>query len=625
MSGAGGPGPELGLRLRADPDGGGDEGQPEQDLVVATCEDIDPVEVTRALSDLAPDVAVTPLFSNHPIFWTRVESSKKLDRREVSRRLGSARVRYVTSARRGTQTLPPRLDFCVTRARRQARDWPARGPTELVEADTPWRWFLRAKGADVNRRFCGTGAGTRLAVIDNDGLELERIPLEAEVPVAVAAIPRSHSHAALMLGWAVGATAANGKRFSGIAPDASPRFYCIPKPGNDVWTLPLAIARAVEDGADVIVCATYVEGQTSPMLDDALELAVRVGRGGRGTVVVMPTGREMSSPHDSVHSSLSLGLGEPAADPRVFCIGPSARDGGWFLWLDRRGRLRPFANRGPSVRFLAPGDDMAYPFAEEERAWHAESSGASGVASGVFLLLLATNPLLTLPDVDCLLRETSVALDPSGRAFEHGLADRRDFEPLGSDDDGHNAKHGYGRLSATTACLAATDPVALSLVRMGEHHAARAFVEASRGAPLAPGTSRAVWQFAVCVIMRDSTAAHALASMLRAARVWARHPERLGVQPRGHLLRQLGLLLRVLSDADPSGTRKEALLGLEVALRARSSAEAEGALEEAILRQLVDAAEWGRAPNTQAHRSGVVPASEAERPADPGSLRAGSG
>jgi len=65
----------------------------------------------------------------------------------------------------------------------------------------------------------------------------------------------------MLVGWAVRARRSDGSTFTGVAPDASPRVYCIPKPGRDVWSLPLAILRAVDDGADVIVCATYVEGR----------------------------------------------------------------------------------------------------------------------------------------------------------------------------------------------------------------------------------------------------------------------------------------------------------------------------------------------------------------------------
>ncbi len=53
-----------------------------------------------------------------------------------------------------------------------------------------------------------------------------------------------------------------------------------PKPGYEIFTLPMAIVRAVDDGADVVLCATYVDGSTSPLLDDALSFARHLGRGG---------------------------------------------------------------------------------------------------------------------------------------------------------------------------------------------------------------------------------------------------------------------------------------------------------------------------------------------------------
>src|SRR5262249_33308705 len=156
-------------------------------------------------------------------------------------------------------------------------------------------------------------------------------------------------------------------------------------------------------GADVIMCASYIEGTTSPMLDDALEFAARLGRRGRGAAVVFPVGRETSSPATSSHASLSLALGDPASDPRVFAIGPSGKEGGWFFWRDRKGRLRPFANRGPAVRWLAPGDDLTFPFLQDERLFHSESSGASAIAAGVILLVMESNPALRLTEVDAIL------------------------------------------------------------------------------------------------------------------------------------------------------------------------------------------------------------------------------
>lgn len=603
--------------------GGGDTGQPARDLIVATTEDLDPVEITRALADAATDVSITPLFNSHPIFWTRIEASSELDQGDVLRRLGSSRVRYVASAERGSQRLPPPLDLGDGRPR-YARQWAIRPPSTEPDEDTPWRWFLRARGVEVDRAYCGTGAGTRLAVIDNDGLDLEHIALDAEIPVGVESIPRSHSHAALMLGWAIGARRPDGRWFRGVAPDASPRLYCIPKPEANVWTLPLAIARAVEDGADVILCATYVEGQTSPMLDDALEFAVRLGRAGRGALVVMPTGREMASPRDSIHSSLSLGLAEPAGDPRVFCIGPSARDGGWFLWRDRRGRLRPFANRGPSLRWLAPGDDLAHPFSSEDRAWHAESSGASGVASGVMLLALAQNPSLTTTELESLLYETALVTDPGNRHDEGELADASDLHPSAVDADGHNAKHGYGRLNALAACMGASDPIALTLCRMGEHDAARAFLDARWSGSGRDSYSTLLAHFCVRHLLVDVRTSHAAASILRALRLWSRHPERLAQQPPGHLLRQLGIVARLFAaGACPEPCRDE-LLGLELSLRAVHAGGQAAGVEQSLL-GVFDAAAWSATTGPTARRTSEASSRKpAEEPPQIGRFRLGS-
>lgn len=526
--------------------GGGDDGSPEKDLIVATKDDIDPGKVAGLLAPAVGDVSVTPLFSAHPIFWTRVTSSERMDRTKLARALSESgsEVRYIASARRGSQRLAPRLNTHGALPRR-AHNWVSRGPTNHSEPSTRWRWFLRQDGVDVVRSVCGTGAGTRLAVVDNDGRELDRVDLDAEVLVNCAEVPRAGAHAGLLLGWAVGARGEDGRQFRGVAPDASPRLYCIPKAVDEIFSLPLAIVQSVEDGADVVLCTTYVEGLTSPLLDDALEFATQLGRGGRGSAIVMPTGREMSSPADSLHCSLSLGLAEPAGDPRVFCIGPSARDGGWFLWRDRRGKLRPFANRGPSLRWLAPGDDLAYPFSGDDKPAHAESSGASAVAAGVLLLVLGKNPTLDLRELDQLLLDTVVEIEPAQRATDPELGDRADLLPVSSDPDGHNAKHGYGRLSASAACLAAIDPVCSAWVRIGEVELATRYLETVTQAARRP-YSADLAEWAARAMLHDAVARQAVCSIARAMRLLVRSPLRAR-GPHGTFMRQIGILMRMLT------------------------------------------------------------------------------
>ncbi|HEY6460884.1 MAG TPA: S8/S53 family peptidase, partial [Polyangiaceae bacterium] len=488
--------------------------------------------------------------------------------------------RYVAPARSEDMSLAPRL-------RRQSRpkpaptDWRPRAQTTMLESpDDEGRWFLGPKGVRVDRSICGTGAGVRLAIVDDDTADANRLDLDALVPVGVSELSAASGHGALMVGWAVGTKSDGQGGFRGTAPDASVRLYCIPKAGTNVFSFPLAVVRAVRDGADVIVCATYLEATTSPMLDDALDVAVREGRRGRGTVVLLPTGRETSSPAASLHASLSLALGDPASDPRVHCVAPSGRAGGWFLWRDARGKLRPFANRGPAVRWLAPGDDLQYPLAGGRRMFHAESSGASAVAAGVIALVLGRNPHLRLRELQTLLRQTATTPDPLPSA-PHSLADPSDVLPAGRDPDGHDAKCGYGRLDARRACAAAQDPFALALVAIGEDAAACAWL-ASAERPY----SRRFASWAARTLLRRSDLDHSVRVLARHARLVANHPLRAQAHAPGALTRQLGLVLRELSSVRPVPLAVSAEIDQLVRSLHRVSGGSAATLEREVLGRL---------------------------------------
>jgi hypothetical protein len=520
------------------------------DMILASEGPLDPVQLTQLLGSFAADLSIEPVLDRHPLYWTRVRTSCSIGRLQCEHHLraGGVAVRYLAAARFGSQRLPPTLDLrgCVPAG---AYRWRLRRPSVFEESPSAGRWFVAQGGVSVDRQACGTGAGTRLAVIDNDAGEIDQLALDDHLLVGVERVAGGSSHAAQIVAWAVRAVGgygeASGGDFIGIAPDASPRLYSIPKPGGEVFTFPLAIVRAVTDGADVVVCATNVDGQWSPMLDDALELAMSLGRNGRGTAVVLPCSREISSPEGSVHASLSLGAGDPAADPRIFCVAPSGHDGGWFLWRDRQGRLHPFANRGPALRWLAPGDDVALPFRSPEILAHAESSGAAAFAAGVLLLVLGRNPTLTLPELEHALTSTVCEVEPGSPAGAPALADRSDILPVGRDRDGHNAKHGYGLLHASRACLLVSDPIALGLVSIGEDQAALCWSEMRDGRS-ALGYSLAFGQWAARVLLADSGQRHAVCALLRLLRLLALRPERLHDQAPGALLRLVTMLLRDL-------------------------------------------------------------------------------
>lgn len=526
------------------------------DVIVATPERVSLERAGEALRRLGAAVRAEEVLDRAPLFWLRVRAPEPIDPGQLAaafRALG-APPRYVASARFGSQQWAPALG-AIPPASADPAAWPARPSSTAPEPRGDGYWFLGAEGggAAVIREDTGSGAGTRLAVIDDDAAGVSALDLDAEILINLERPPRAQSHGALMVGWAVGAARATPP-FRGVAPDASPRLYLIPKPGADALSLPLAVVRAVSDGADVVVCATYIEGSWSAMLDDALCFAERGGRGGRGAVLVLPTGRETSSPPDSVHASLSLSIADAASDPRALCVAPGARRGGWFFYRDRKGRARPFANRGPFVRLLAPGDDIASPLGDGARLSHAESSGASAIAAGVVLLMLAQNPTLELRDVLALLEATVAAVAPTADDGWAPFADAHDTRPFGKDGDGHNAKHGYGMLHAQRACLAAADPIAWALVRIGELAAASAFARLRREDPAVRAAySSDLGRWIVRVLLADARASHAVRAVVRHARLVSVDARRRHAFPPGSLARHVALILRGLTEGTSIG------------------------------------------------------------------------
>jgi hypothetical protein len=595
--------------------------QGESDFVVATSVDVRPEDLAHALRTDASDVRVEVLLVRPPLFWNRIRVEPPRSSEAIAQTLSSAGIpaRYVTSSAAESVALGPDLDFSTARQARP-RDWKTRAAECREDDQSAGRWFLDRNGVDVDRLVCGTAAGTRLAVIDDEAREADALDLDAEISVGGIAPTQGSSHGPAMVAWAVGTRgrpSAGVPPFAGVAPDASPRLYYIPKPGLELIWLPLAIVRAVDDGADVIVCATYVEGTTSPLLDDALDFASRLGRGGLGTAVILPTGREVSSAEGSVHASLTLGLAEPASDPRVLCVAPTGRDGGWFLWTDKVGRKKPFANRGPAVRIGAPGDDVTYPFSADGRLGHTESSGASAIASGVALLVLATNEHLTVDELYGLLADTARPCegDPEGP-----FADAADLLPRGRDRDGHDAKCGYGRASALRACLSAADPIASALIAMGEESAAYRVLElrSSQGT-LSTAYSPALARWSARVMRADAGLSSSARTLLRHLRLVAGRLDRHRAQAPGALARSLALLLARLGTHAASPTVSAELQSLRHrVLVATRTAEAAKHLENACFAFASEM--WGSHPAAQPRtgenrRQGILTVGGVERSA----------
>jgi hypothetical protein len=203
---------------------------------------------------------------------------------------------------------------------------------------------------------------------------------------------------------------------------------------------------------------------------------------------------------------------------------------------------------------------MANPFTQDDRPGHAESSGASAIVAGVLALAIANNPEIELAELYALIEETSSPVDPARQVADAGLADRNDLLPLATDPDGHNAKHGYGRIDATAACLAAADPVAQGLVRIGELDAALRYLDLVNDRGFAGVYSTRLARWAARAALRDAGVSHALAATVRGLRLLCCRSDRARNQPPGHLLRHFALVVRMMLEAQPN-----LLVGTELA------------------------------------------------------------
>ena len=191
-----------------------------RELVVATLVAVAPGVITAALP---PCVETETLLARPPLFWTRVVLAEPapLAALAAGLRAHGVPLRYLASASQPSLALGAPLDLRGAPPAR-AEAWPVRRIAAPPVADTPGSWFLREGqgGVAVDRPRCGAGAGTRLAVIDDDALEAGRLDLDAEVLVDLDEAPRHSVHGALMVAWAAGA-----RGFAGVAPSASPRLY----------------------------------------------------------------------------------------------------------------------------------------------------------------------------------------------------------------------------------------------------------------------------------------------------------------------------------------------------------------------------------------------------------------
>ena len=142
------------------------------------------------------------------------------------------------------------------------------------------------------------------------------------------------------------------------------------------------------------------------------------------------------------------------------------------------------------------------------------------------------------------------------------------------------------------ACLAASDPLALALVRMGEIDAAGRLLKALNG-PVPRVYAKSSAQWATRIAMRDARILHALTALARAVRLECRHREHASVQPAGRLLRHCVLIVRLLLQSDPGLVIASELRELDRRLREILEDGEARSVENALLNKISSALDWG--------------------------------
>ncbi len=98
-------------------------------------------------------------------------------------------------------------------------------------------------------------------------------------------------------------------------------------------------------------------------------------------------------------------------------------------------------------------------------------------------------------------------------------------------------------MNATLAAAAARDPLAATLIAMGEAGLAVAWEHDVAGRPYDAAFAR----WGARVVLTDPAVRHALAAVARSIRLWSERPERARHHARGALARQALIALRLLA------------------------------------------------------------------------------
>lgn len=310
-------------------------------------------------------------------------------------------------------------------------DFAMEGKEISYDTDVHEQWGLHNasnKGVDISVSEAwnyATGRNVVIAIID-EGIDLEHQDLADNI-YEKSYDAQTDSYKSCLYGdhgtHCAGIAAAvrnNGLGITGVAPDAKLMSVSFKLDGDLSSSYASnAINWAWMNGADIISCSWTCKENS--LVTDAIELAQRNGRNGKGCIVVKSAGNGniFGLPLDT--------MSFPGNYKGVIAVGNLLNDG----------KIAKDSNRGKNLLVVAPGTDILSTKPDNQYKYDKGTSMAAPHVSGVAALMLEQNPDLTYDEVKEIIAITAKRLDtmPVGEkrqwgywdeTFGYGLINARD-------------------------------------------------------------------------------------------------------------------------------------------------------------------------------------------------------
>lgn len=172
----------------------------------------------------------------------------------------------------------------------------------------------------------------------------------------------------------------NNKGIAGVCPDAKiiPISYIPDSSSLSRYNRAQSMVWAADNGVDIISCS-WAFSEPNQAVDDAIEYACEYGRGGKGCVIVFPSG--------------NYGLDEvdypSRSNSKVICVGSTDRDA----------NVASTSNYGSRLDVVAPGEGVMTTFPNNSYGYNNGTSFAVPHVSGIAAMVIERNKDLTFTEI----------------------------------------------------------------------------------------------------------------------------------------------------------------------------------------------------------------------------------